>query len=351
MLEELIAGWDGERVVIRYDRPSGAWIFVCMHSTLLGPAAGGTRLRTYASPADGLVDAMRLSAAMTSKLAVAGLPFGGGKAVLAVPAVPEGEARAGLLHRYGETIAALRGGFVTAPDVNTNELDMDVIAERAPGHVFCRSPAHGGSGSPAPSTARGVLHGIGAAAGHALGRGLDGLTVLVQGAGGVGGELCRLLGAAGARVLVTDLDAGRARRAAAAAGGSVVPPEDALETACDVYAPCALGGTLSAETIPRLRCRVVAGAANNQLATPADAELLRERGILYAPDFVINAGGALHGAGLELLGWDEERLARELEALEPTLVRIFERAERDGMPTHEAAERLAAERLEAARAA
>jgi leucine dehydrogenase len=345
MFEELIAGWDGERVVIRYDRPSGAWIFVCMHSTRLGPAGGGTRLKVYESPADGLADAMRLAATMTPKLALAGLPFGGGKAVLAVTSIPEGAERRQLLQRYGATVASLRGGFVTAPDVNTTELDMDVVAAEAPGFVFCRSAANGGSGSSAPATAVGVFHGIRASAAHALGRDLDGLSVLVQGAGGVGGELARLLAGAGARVLVADVDRGRARAAAEEAGGDVVPPERALEAPCDVYAPCALGGTLSAETIPRLRCRVVAGAANNQLATPADADRLAARGILYAPDFVINAGGVLHGVGLELLGWDDAELARKLEAVGDTLLRVYELAEDGRTSTHAAAVRLADERL------
>lgn len=347
MFEELIAGWDGERVVIRYDAPSGAWMFVCMHSTRLGPAGGGTRMRVYGSPAEGLADAMRLSAAMTSKLAVARLPFGGGKAVLAVRELPAPEARRELLLRYGETVASLRGGFVTAPDVNTTEADMDVVAERAPGSVFCRPAASGGSGSSAPATAIGVFHGIRASVRHALERDLDGLTVLVQGAGGVGGDLAELLGGAGAVVLVSDLDAGRARKAAAAAGGSVVPADGAAETECDVYAPCALGGTLNERSIPRLGCRIVAGAANNQLETPEDADRLAAAGVLYAPDFVINAGGALHGAGVELLGWDEDRLATELEGIADTLREIFDRGERERTSTHAAAERLARERLAA----
>jgi leucine dehydrogenase len=347
MFEELIAGWDGERVVIRYDAPTGAWMFVCMHSTRLGPAGGGTRMKVYESPADGLVDAMRLSSAMTAKLAVAGMSFGGGKAVLAVREIPQGDERRELLLRYGDTVASLRGGFVTAPDMNTTELDMDVVGERAPGFVFCRSLERGGSGSSAPATALGVFHGIRATGRRALGRDLPGVTVFVQGTGGVGGALVELLADAGANVLVSDLDSERAREAAAAYGGSVVPAEAAFETECDVFAPCAVGGTLNENTIPRLRCRVVAGAANNQLATPADADRLTARGILYAPDFVINAGGVFHGIGKELLGWDDERLGRELEAIGDTLREVFDRAERDGTSTDAAARRLADERLSA----
>jgi leucine dehydrogenase len=351
LLESLIAGWDGERVVVRYDAPSGAWMFICMHSTRLGPVGGGTRMKVYESPAEGLADAMRLSAAMTSKLAVAGLPFGGGKAVLAVRDIPHGDERRELLLRYGDTVAALHGGFVTAPDVNTTESDMDVLAERAPGFVFCRSAANGGSGSSAPATARGVFHGMRATAQRALGRDVDGLTVLVQGVGGVGGELVELLGGAGAVVVVSDVDADRAREIAANARGSVVPAERAVETECDIYAPCALGGTLNKGTIPRLRCRVVAGAANNQLGTRQDADRLAARGIVYAPDFVINAGGALHGVGVELLAWDDKRLAQELERIGDKMLEVYDRAERDGTSTDAAAMQLAEERLSLASSA
>ena len=348
MFEDLIAGWDGERVVVRYDAPSGAWMFVCMHSTRLGPAGGGTRMKVYASPADGLADAMRLSTAMTSKFAVVGLPFGGGKAVLAVTAMPNDDERRELLLRYGETVASLRGGFITAPDVNTTEADMDVVAERAPGLAFCRPEASGGSGSSSRPTALGVFEGMRATAKRVLGRDLDGLTVLVQGAGGVGAKLIELLGNAGASVVVADVDEARARDAAARVRGTVVPAERATETQCDVYAPCALGGTLDESTIRGLRCRIVAGAANNQLATPEDADRLAAHGIVYAPDFVINAGGALHGAGVEVLGWDGETLARRLASIGSTLLEVYDRAEREGISTAAAAERFAQERLTAA---
>jgi leucine dehydrogenase len=345
VFEELIAAWDGERVVIRYDAPSGAWMFICMHSTRLGPAGGGTRMRVYETPQDGLEDGMRLASTMTSKLALVGMPFGGGKAVLAVREIPQGDARRELLLRYGDTVASLRGGFLTAPDVNTSEVDMDVVAERASGFVFCRSVANGGSGTSAPATALGVFHGIRATVQRALGKDVAGVTVLVQGAGGVGGRLVELFARAGARVLISDIDGDRARAAAASANARVVPVDRALDSDCDVYAPCAFGGTLNEQTIPRLRCRVVAGAANNQLATPADAARLAARGIVYAPDFVINAGGVFHGIGTELLGWDAERLGRELEGIGETLLEIYDRAARDGTNSEVAAQKLAEERL------
>lgn len=346
MFEELLRQWDGEEVVVRHDRETGSWMFVCIHSTALGPAMGGTRLKEYPTPADGLEDGLRLAAGMTRKLAVAGLPCGGGKAVLAVPEVLEGERRRAFLERYGALVDALGGTYVTGPDVNTGEPDMDAIGSRT-AHVFCRSAANGGSGDPSGHTALGTFHGIRAALRHVDGSDdVGGRTVLVQGAGHVGGKLVRLLLDAGARVLVSDVDEERAR----AAGAPTVAPADVLTTDCDVYAPCALGATLNARSIPGLRCRIVAGAANNQLATHEDAERLRARGILYAPDFVINAGGALHGIGLEQLGWDAAELERRVEGIGATLTRIFAWAERDGITTDEAAERLAAEAISAAAA-
>ena len=189
--EELLDDWDGETAVVRRDRESGAWFFVCLHSTRLGPAGGGTRMKVYPTPADALEDAMRLSAAMTRKLAVAGLPFGGGKAVLAVSELPRGEQRRALLLRYGDLVASLGGTYRTSSDLNTNEADMDVIGERTE-YVFGRSKEAGGSGNPAAPTAVGVFHGIRSSLAYQLGSDeLAGRTVLVQGAGGVGSAPCR----------------------------------------------------------------------------------------------------------------------------------------------------------------
>jgi leucine dehydrogenase len=347
-LERILSSWDGEHVLTRYDAPTGAWMFVCVHSRRLGPAAGGTRLNVYSGPEEALLDGTRLAQGMTVKFAVSGFAFGGGKAVIAVPALPEGRERSALMRRYGELVASLGGSFWTGADMNTTPADLDVVAETCP-YVFGRSPEHGGSGEPGPTTARGVFHGIRASLAHALGSPeLDGRTVLVQGVGSVGARLAELLADTGARVLVTDVDAGRAAEVAERVGARVVGAEEALRTECDVYAPCATGATLSAETIPGLRCRVVAGAANNQLATPADADRLRGRGILYAPDFVINAGGIVHYVGIEVLGWDEEALERALRGIGDTLAEIFARGEADGISTARAADELARAHLDAA---
>jgi leucine dehydrogenase len=343
--EELLDRWDGEQAVIHRDRESGGWIFICMHSTRLGPAAGGTRLKVYDTPADGLRDAMRLSAGMTAKLAVADLGLGGGKAVLAVPSIPAGEERTALLHRYGAIVASLRGGFITSSDVGTGETDMDVIAEMTE-HVFGRSRGRGGAGDPGPFTAVGVFQGIKASLAHVYGSDdLAGRTVLVQGAGSVGGALAELLGHGGATVLVADVDPDRAAAVASAAGGSVVDASAALETECDVYAPCALGATLSADSIPRLRCRIVAGSANNQLARPEDAELLQPAGILYAPDYVINAGGAIAINYLELNDRSQVEVDAALARIGDTLKEIYTQAEAKGITTAAAANALAAARL------
>lgn len=344
--EGVIEAWDGEQVLARFDAETGTWIFICVHSRRLGPAVGGTRMKVYESTAEAIDDGTRLAAGMTVKMAVAGFAFGGGKAVLAVPAVLEGDAREGLLLRYADAVASLGGSFWTGCDMNIAPSDLDLMNERCP-YLFGRSVAAGGSGEPGPATARGVLHGIRASLTHAFGSSsLEGRAVLVQGVGSVGARLAELLAEAGARVLVTDLAAGRAEALAERIGARVISADRALETECDVYAPCASGGTLSAETIARLRCRVVAGSANNQLATPADAERLRDRGIAYAPDFVINAGGVFYNGGIEALGWDDSQVERALEGIGDTLAEIFERSDAEEISTGRAAEELARRRLE-----
>ena len=313
-------------------------MFVCVHSTVLGPAGGGTRMRVYPAPADGLADAMRLSGAMTRKMAAAGMPRGGGKAVLAVPELPVGEPRRRLLRRYGELVASLGGTYRTAGDMNVSPADLDVVAETCP-WVYGTTGRGGDSGR---GTARGGLHAIRATVEHLFGTpDLAGRSVLVQGAGAVGRVLARELGEAGARVLVSDVDGQRA----AATGCETVPPERAIEAEVDVYSPCAVGGTLNSRSIPQLACLAVAGCANNQLAEPEDAERLRERDILYAPDYVVNAGGIVQLIGLEDEGWDEVQLEQRLAGIGDTLRELFAAAEADGITPDEAADRLVRRRL------
>jgi glutamate dehydrogenase/leucine dehydrogenase len=339
--EPLLAGWDGEHAVVRYDAGSGAWMFVCVHSTVLGPAGGGTRMRVYPEPAEGLADAMRLSRAMTWKMAGADMARGGGKAVLAVPELPTGEPRRRLLRRYGELVASLGGSYRTAGDMNISPADLDVVAETCP-WVYGTTGRGGNSGR---GTARGALHAIRAAVEHVFGsRELADRTVLVQGAGAVGALLARELTDAGARVLVSDVDESRA----AATGCETVPPERALETEVDVYSPCAVGGILDAESIPRLACRAVVGCANNQLAIPEDATRLQERGVLYAPDYLVSAGGIIQLIGLEDEGWNETQLEERLAGIGDTLRVIFSDADSEGITPDAAADRLVRRRLAAA---
>jgi leucine dehydrogenase len=336
--EGLLAGWDGEHAVVRYDAESGAWMFVCVHSTVLGPAGGGTRMRVYPTPADGLADAMRLSGAMTRKMAASGMPRGGGKAVLAVPELPTGEPRKRLLRRYGELVASLGGSYRTAGDMNISPADLDVVAETC-SWVYGTTGRGGNSGR---GTARAGLHAIRATVEQVFGTAdLAGRSVLVQGAGSVGAVLARELTDAGARVLVSDVDEGRA----AATGCETVPPGSALETEVDVYSPCAVGGTLNADSIPRLACRAVAGCANNQLAGPDDAGRLHDRGILYAPDYVVNAGGIIQLIVLEDECGDEAELEARLAGVGATLRELFAEAEADDITPAEAADRLVRRRL------
>lgn len=347
-MEDLLAKWDGESVSMHRDRETDTWMFICVHSTRLGSAAGGTRMKHYPRIVDALADGMRLAEAMSLKFASVEFPHGGGKAVIALPApeIPIGEARRRLLREYGAFINSLGGLYSAAPDMNTSALDMDVIAEVTP-YVFCRTEAAGGSGDTAPDTAVGVLHGIRAACRYVFDSDdLSRRSILVQGAGGVGGHLIDLLMEADATVIATDVDAQRLA-ILREKGIQVVPPDSALGTECDVLAPCAVGGIINRRSIPTLRCRVIAGGANNQLETAEDADRLRERGIVYAPDFVINAGGVLHGGGLEEQHWTREVLDARLAAVGDAVYGILQRAERDGTSTDAAARRIAIARIDA----
>jgi len=351
VFESLLRDWDGEETVVRFDESSGSWMFIGVHSTTIGPGMGGTRMKTYAEPADGLRDVLRLSSAMTSKMAMASVPLGGGKAVLAVPEIPQGRDRRELLLRYGDLVESLHGTYVTACDMNTGPPDMDVIAERC-SSVLGRTEANGGSGTSAPNTAMGVFHGIGAAVAHAFGSAdLEGRTVAVQGVGAVGAPLARMLSKVGARLVLADVDDVRAKELAEELEAEVAPADQIAEVPCDVFVPCATGGVLNPETIPNLRCRVIAGAANNQLGEPADAERLAARGVLYAPDYVVNAGGVIHLVSYEMLDEGDDEVAERLRGIGDTLTEVFARAQADGISTGAAADAIVAKRLAAARAA
>ena len=325
-LQEQIESWEGECVVVRHDVPTGAWIFIAVHDRTLGMAMGGCRLRTYPTPAAGLRDAQRLAAGMTLKWAGIEFPLGGGKAVLAVPRPLDGAEREGLLLRFGELVEGLGGMYGTGVDLGTAPADMAVVGRRT-SRVAGRPPEAGGAGDPGPWTALGVYEGMRAAAAHALGSPeLAGRTVLVQGVGGVGRPLAERLVGAGARVLVSDADERRARAVAGELGAEAVAADAAYDAECDVFAPCAVGGVLNERTVPRLRCRIVAGSANNQLEAESDSERLAERGILYVPDFIINAGGAVAHGILEFLRWAPEEVEPRVRGIGRTVAEILAEA-------------------------
>ncbi|MBI1852867.1 MAG: phenylalanine dehydrogenase [Planctomycetes bacterium] len=340
----LLEAWSGEHVVVRYDAPTGAWIFIAIHSSRRGVPTGGTRYRVYARPDDGLEDALKLAAAMTRKWAVVEMPRGGGKAVIAAPPDLERAARDGLLLRYGEIVDSMRGSFYTGPDLGTTSVDMDLLRRRT-GYVSGHSKALGGAGDSAPFTALGIFFGMRACAEHAFGADkLAGLSVVVQGVGSVGVQLIELLKRASAIVVATDADREKLAQVEAT-GVEIVEPDAVYDQECDIFAPCAIGGVLDAATIARLRCRVVAGAANNPLAGPDDAKRLADRGILYAPDFVINAGGAIALVGMEHMSLSRMQVEDRLRGIGATLRSIFARAKAESITPEEAANRLAAENL------
>lgn len=282
-----------ELVQVVHDRGSGLTAIVALHSTHLGPGAGGTRFWHYPDPQGAMRDALRLSRGMSYKNAMAGLPMGGGKAVVLLDA--KRTKTPAMLAAFGDAIEALDGRYVTAEDVGASEADMVAISRRTP-HV-CGLPAGEGElgGDPGPFTAMGIFHGIKAAVAHKLGStSLKGVRVAVQGCGSVGGGVARLLAKDGARLTLSDIDGERARALAGEIGGIAVSSDAVMGTPCDVFSPNALGAILDEEGIARLDCAIVAGGANNQLARREHGRLLAERGILYAPDYVINAGGIIN---------------------------------------------------------
>lgn len=341
-IDRLVETWDGEAVVIRFDRPTGTWIFVALHDTTLGPAVGGCRMRTYPAPHDGLRDAMRLAEGMTYKWAGIGFPFGGGKSVLAVPRPLLGADRDGLLRRFGKLLNSLRGTYMTGEDLGTTPEDMSVIAEETE-YVHARP---GELLDPGPYTALGVFAGIEAAVRHCgvNGGGVDGLRVLVQGVGDVGEPLARMLAERGARLLLCDLDAERAAALAEELGATVVQAPDAYSTECDVYAPCAVGATLNPGTIEELKCAIVAGSANNQLDSPRVADRILQRDIVYVPDYIVNAGGAI-ALPLVAEGASEERIRARVLRVGETVAEVLRRAAETGTTPAAAADERVRETL------
>ncbi len=332
---------DHEQVVFAADRASGLRAIIAIHSTRLGPSLGGCRMWPYKTDDEALEDVLRLSRAMTYKAAVAGTGQGGGKSVIiGDPARDKSEA---LFEAMGRFVESLGGRYMIAEDSGTTLRDIEIVARqtRFAGGLTAKS------GDPSPATAWGTFHGIRAAIEHHLKTTtLEDVTVAVQGLGNVGMQLCRFLHEAGARLIVSDIKTELAEQAAARFGATVETPGEILFAEAEVIAPCALGAVLDDITIPRLKATVVAGAANNQLAEDRHGQMLVDRGILYAPDYVINAGGIIDIDEVRADGgYDGNHALDRCAAIHGTLMDLFRRAEADGTPTNVTADRMAREIL------
>jgi leucine dehydrogenase len=339
---ETLKAADHEQVAFAFDEAAGLRGIVAIHSTVLGPAIGGTTIRDYAREEDALEDALRLSVGMTYKAAAAGLDFGGGAAVVMGDA--SRDKTEALLRALGRHIESLHGRYITSQGYGTDVEDMEVIALETK-HVVGRHQAYGGCGDPSPITVHGALHGLRACL-EEVGASPDiaKLTVAVQGLGRGGSELARQLVASGAKVVGCDVNPHACERVGKELGIDVVEPDEIYDVECDVWSPCAIGEILNPETIPRLRCRIVAGLANNQLSEPEHVRLLVERGILYAPDFVFNAG-ALIAVTEEIAGYSDERAKRRAENIYIVLKKVFLLSRARGIATAEAANAFAEERI------
>jgi glutamate dehydrogenase/leucine dehydrogenase len=340
MLDD-ISGSEHEDIVIARRATSGLRAIIAIHSTLLGPSLGGARFYPYGDETRALHDVLRLSRAMTAKAALAGLARGGGKAVIiGDPAVVKSPA---LLRDFAAAVGGLQGRYITAEDVGTTQEDMDLIRETTP-FVAGTSTSRGGSGDPSPATALGVVVAMEAAAARRWGTGLEGRTVLVLGAGKVGGRIVRLLVERHVVVIASDLDRTRVEDAVRAGAVRIVDPSDALGTAADILCPCGLGGILTEEVVPQLAVEIIVGGANNQLASSGVAEMLAAADVLYIPDFLANAGGIINIAD-EVNGYDRERASQAVGRIRQTTTSVLERAEECGITPAAAADQVVAERL------
>lgn len=333
-----------EQVVYCNDKDTGLKAIIAVHNTTIGPALGGCRMWEYKTEEDALKDVLRLSRGMSYKAAIAGLNLGGGKAVIIGNSkIDKNEI---LFRSFGRFVEGLSGRYITAEDVGTSVKDMEWVRMETR-YVTGISRALGGSGDPAPVTALGTFSGIKATVKKQLGKeSLSGLKIGVQGVGHVGYHLCRYLSGDGAELYVNDIDKIALKRVVDEFGGSVINSGEIYEADLDIYAPCALGATLNDETIPKLKCSIVAGAANNQLKKEErHAKMLQDRGILYAPDYAINAGGLINVAN-EIEGYNREKAFRQAEeGIYDTLMKIYNISEQDGVTTHKAASKVAEKRM------
>ncbi|GHE25818.1 Glu/Leu/Phe/Val dehydrogenase dimerization domain-containing protein [Vulcaniibacterium thermophilum] len=342
MIFETIDTTGHEQVVFCHNKDAGLKAIIAIHNTVLGPALGGLRMWPYKSEAEALNDVLRLSRGMTYKNAVAGLNIGGGKAVIiGDPSKDKSEA---LFRAFGKFVDSLGGRYITAEDVGIDVNDMEYVY-RETEYVTGVHQVHGGSGDPSPFTAYGTLQGLMATLNRKFGNEEVGhYSYAVQGLGHVGMEFVKLLRERGAKIFVTDINKTLIDRAVDEYGAEAVAPEEIYDVPCDVYSPCALGGTVNEQTLPRLKAKVICGAANNQLANNEIGDEVERRGILYAPDYAVNAGGVMN-VSLEIDGYNRERAMRMMRTIYHNLTRIYEIADRDRIPTYKAADRMAEERI------
>ncbi|MEO8012020.1 MAG: Glu/Leu/Phe/Val dehydrogenase dimerization domain-containing protein, partial [Dokdonella sp.] len=342
MIFETLSTTGHEQVVFCHNKDAGLKAIIAIHNTVLGPSLGGLRMWPYQSEQDAIDDVLRLSRGMTYKNAVAGLNLGGGKAVIiGDPAKDKSEA---LFRSFGRFVNSLNGRYITAEDVGIDVNDMEWVF-RETSFVTGVHQVHGGSGDPSPFTAYGTLQGLMAALNARFGNEDVGkYTYAVQGAGHVGMEFIKLLREHGARVYMTDINKELVERAVDEHGCTAVGLDEIYDVEADVYSPCALGGTINEQTLPRLKCKVICGAANNQLANNAIGDELTRLGMFYAPDYAVNAGGVMN-ISLEIDGYNRERAMRMMRTIYLNVSRIFEIAKRDNIPTYLAADRLAEERI------
>lgn len=334
--------YDYEQVVFCHDKASGLKAIIAIHDTTLGPALGGCRMWTYAKEEDAVMDALRLARGMTYKAAAAGLNLGGGKTV--VIGDPKKDKSEALFRALGRYIQSLNGRYITAEDVGTTVRDMDLIHMETK-FVTGVSSAYGSSGNPSPMTALGVFRGVQASAKVALGTDdLAGKKIAIQGLGSVGYALAQYLHEAGASLTVTDINPDALKRASEELNAKVVAPGDIFSQDVDIFAPCALGAVINDDTISRLRCKVVAGSANNQLAEERHGDQLHEMGILYAPDYVINSGGLINVAD-ELEGYNAERARSKVENIYQIMIGLYDVAREQSIPTYQAADHFAEARI------
>lgn len=340
---EFIAKYGGhEEVVFCHDASVGLKAIIAIHNTALGPALGGTRMWNYKNEEEALIDVLRLSKGMTYKASAAGLNLGGGKAV--IMGDPKTQKTEGLFRAFGQFVNSLNGKYITAEDVGTNVVDMEYVFMETP-WVTGIPKDFGGSGDPSPYTAHGVLMGIKAAVKEKLKTNdLKGIRIAVQGLGNVGSNLVRFLVDEGAKVTVADIDDERVKFHKERYKVDAVSADQILFTDCDVLSPCALGAVVNDNTIGKLKCKIVAGGANNQLAEPKHGDQLRELGILYAPDYVVNAGGLMN-VFVELEGYSPERAIEKTRKVYDNVMGVFQVAKRDNIGTHTAADRMAEERM------